>query len=188
LEKKLRITRGKAGPWGYRGPSRTAPRPADRSAANAQRRGRRLDLSIEPAWTHESPAAYQGAVADRAATAHETTQPTIDLQRLLIRADFIRPLAGKSIVFAGRLKCLSPEHAELLASRSGGICEPAVSQQTSILVLGSDQTLSGSNSDQQASQQRQAQHLQQAGRPICILSEEEFLGLVIAQKPVELLE
>ncbi len=194
LEKKLRITRGTAGPWGYRGPSQTARRPAARSAASDQRRGNRLDLAIEPAWACESPAAYEvppasGAAAERTAAGDRTTaQPTIDLQRLLIRADFIRPLAGKSIVFAGRLKCLSAEHAELLASRSGGTCEPAVNHQTSILVLGSDQTISGSSGNQQTSQQQQAQHLQQAGRPICILSEEEFLGLVIAQKPVERLE
>jgi DNA polymerase-3 subunit epsilon len=188
LEKKLRITRGTAGPWGYSGPSHRSRRSASGSASDA-RRGSRIDLPIQPAWVAESRAVYERAAASGASSsgvgAPKEAAEQIDLQRLLIRADFIRPLAGKHIVFAGRLDRLSEEHATLLASRSGGTCESAVNQQTNILVLGSAETTSESNADQQTSPQQQAQQLQQAGRPISILSEAEFLGLVIAQDPGE---
>ncbi len=162
LEKSLRLCRGTAGVWGHRGPSRyRRKQPGGRSPM-----GQPMNLPMGGrSVIGESTAGYQSS-------SHPPSSP-LDFQRLLIRADFIRPLSGKSIVFSGKLKSFSNEEAALLASRAGGHCQVNVDSQTSILVVGST-----SRTDQQ---QQKADQLRSSGLPIRVLSEEEFLGLVVSQ-------
>ena len=149
LEKKLRITRGAAGEWGKRGPGRNV------------RPKRKTTKVSEPTETYR-----------------KSDEPTLDLQRMLIRADFIRPLAGKRIVFAGKFNVLSQQDAELLAFRSGGECEESVSASTDCLIMGS-MTNSDANLAHRDDEKRQtAEKLNEDGTGIRILKEQEFLGLL----------
>jgi DNA polymerase-3 subunit epsilon len=59
----------------------------------------------------------------------------IDLQRLMIRAEFIRPLAGVQVVLAGKFRVLSPEQARDLANRSGAVCQEQVDDETDFMVV-----------------------------------------------------
>jgi DNA polymerase-3 subunit epsilon len=102
---------------------------------------------------------------------------SIDLQRLLIRADFIRPLIGKQIVFAGRLQQLSREDAESLAERLGGTCRTNVDDATDYLIMGSSGK--GGSTESLQREQNRAEELRESGKTIQIVNETEFLGLVI---------
>ena len=99
-------------------------------------------------------------------------EPSIDVQRLLIRADFIKPLAGQHVVFAGRMQQISQEDAQQLAKRLGGQCHDAVTQQTDLVVIGAENSPSDTN-------QQTANALRETGQRIRILNEREFLSLVM---------
>ena len=103
---------------------------------------------------------------------------SFDLQRLLVRADFIRPLAGEHVVFTGKLRALSREEAELLASRSGGQCESRVTQSTSFLIVGSTDERTKAADRSASLKQEAVEKLRREGRDIRIVSENEFLKLV----------
>jgi DNA polymerase-3 subunit epsilon len=141
LESKLSLTRGTAGAWGKQGPSR--------------RKARRRRTNPKPTVVREIPPAYQ--------------TEKLDVQRLLVRADFIRPLDGQRIVFTGKLCSLSQGDAELLAARSGGECQHQVTQQTNVLVFGD-----GIDPNERA----EADRLKLAGHRIDIISETEFVEMV----------
>lgn len=165
LERRLRLQRGQAGDWGYRGPQRRRVRGVDRSSRPAT-----LPAAI-PFFTPDQVSAADGAAG---------IEPNleIDLQRLMIRAEFIRPLSGKQIAFAGRLRVLSRAEAEALATRLGGECQPAVDESTSLLVVGSRIGRGGESAEENL-----AHELRARGAAIRIVDENEFLGLVIS--PVE---
>jgi DNA polymerase-3 subunit epsilon len=145
LESKISLTRGTAGSWGKQGPTR--------------KKASRPKTSPKRTVVQETPLAYQ------------TDQ--LDVQRLLVRADFIRPLAGQRIVFTGKLSSLSQDDAELLATRSGGECQHEVTKQTSVLVLG--------NCVGQ-SEREEANRLKLAGHTIDIISEVEFVEMVTSMQ------
>lgn len=154
LEKRLKLTRGSAGDWGYRGPT------------NMRRRKKQTTSS-------PTPAASAGPASQ---------QPVFDLQRLMIRAEFIRPLSGKRIVFTGRLSVMDPQQAESLASRLGGTCEQQVGQQTDYVVVGKDQDSSTNTSAAMSVHEETVKTLRKSGSTIEILDEESFLNLIISQK------
>ncbi len=130
LENKLRITRGRAGPWGYKGPANR------RAAPSRSTRGQRV----------------------------------IDLQRLMIRAEFIRPLDGKRVVFSGRFVNFNLQQAKDLASRLGGICQQEVGEGTDYVVLGKE-----------GNRASQHQNASSTANPQ-VLSEDEFLDFLISEK------
>lgn len=155
LESKLQLTRGTAGSWGKQGPTRIKSRRA------AKRSTGKTATAVR-----ETPPAYQTS--------------TVDLQRLLVRADFIRPLTGHQIVFTGKLSVLDRQDAELLASRSGGLCQASVTAATSLLVVGDNDRQASVSANDISVQQQDAQRLNQAGQAIQIISEVEFIELVAA--------
>jgi DNA polymerase-3 subunit epsilon len=124
----------------------------------------------------QQPAAYQTTLADPPSGA----PAGIDVQRLLVRADFIRPLSGKCVVFAGKLQKLSYEEAQRLTCRAGGDCQQTVSHETNYVVVGSGQKVIDGPVDPTEQERCKADELRRAGLPIEILSEEEFIGLVIS--------
>lgn len=164
LEKRLRLMRGEAGDWGYRGPQRKRrPRTAPGRA--------RQQVVAEPGMPFLTP--------DHSPT-NEPTQATdaasgLDLQRLMIRAEFIRPLSGKQVVFAGRLRALTRSEAEELAIRSGAECQTVVDESTSVLVVGRQ-----NRGGQESVEEKLVQELCAQGAAIKIVDEEEFLGLVVS--------
>ena len=173
LEKKLRLKRGEAGTWGHRGPTGSRWRRVSPAGQASQRKQSHNVLPPSSKCVAEATSDYDLASSPAA---------TIDLQRLLVRADFIRPLSGKNVVFAGKLRSLSDDDAHRLASRAGGDCQQNVDSRTSLLIVGSAESI-GETAGRIDQEQSEATRLQSEGRAIQILSEEEFLGLVIAQPP-----
>ncbi|MGI9470311.1 MAG: exonuclease domain-containing protein [Rubripirellula sp.] len=170
LEKRLRLSRGKAGPWGHRGPAGRSSR-ARSTTKNVTRERSSTQTTLPflfPDQVASSKAEYQTT---------ETHPPTIDLQRLFIRADFIRPLNGKQIVFAGRLTRLTRHDAESLATRLGGTCQTEVDDSTDYLIVGS--TCKETTATDLRREQSRAEELNDSGKAIRIVDENEFLGLVI---------
>ncbi len=124
----------------------------------------------------ESTAGYSNRAASRSrsggtsaaggSSASAINVPMIDIQRLMIRAEFIRPLAGQRVVFTGRLGNLSREEAQRLAARLGGECQSAVDETTDLWVQGSAEL---------------SDHATSASSPsIRVVTEIEFLELVIS--------
>ena len=109
----------------------------------------------------------------------------------MVRAEFIRPLAGKQIVLTGRFRVLSEQDARDLAVRSGATCQEAIDDSTDILVIGHQHRRqrqsqlsepSGPLKDPE-SLQEMATRLRDGGHPIQVVSEDEFLGLVGSPAP-----
>ena len=148
LESKLRLSRGTAGDWGKQGPAKIRRRRSRKEPSSAN-----YTAQTSVAKVHEPNPAY-------------STQG-FDIQRLLIRADFIRPLAGQHVVLAGRMKTISEADAQQLASRSGAECHDTVTERTNVVVVG-DET----------NQRETAERLRAAGQPIQIVTEIEFLELL----------
>ena len=151
LEKKLRLSRGRAGSWGKKGPT--------------QVRAKRRLSETRATEAQEQRASYR------------VSESAVDLQRLLIRADFVRPLSGHRIVFTGRLRTISREDAELLASRSGGECVESVSAQTSFLVVGAAEPSAATGGHHLTNEQQAVEQLRREGHNIRVVNENEFLRL-----------
>lgn len=154
LEQSLRLGRGAAGQWGQRGPGQ--------SKASKKRRSARRRPALSRSFPTPNDVDSQFAVRET------TPSPTqeIDMQRLMIRAEFIRPLAGQRIAFAGRLERLTAEQAERLARQLGGECLDITATELDVLVVGA--TESDRPREDEASNRRD----------IRSMTEREFLGLV----------
>ncbi|MDA8745170.1 exonuclease domain-containing protein [Rubripirellula amarantea] len=150
LESRLKLTRGSAGDWGYRGPT--------------SRRSRRRATPSPPDVTAQPSKSI----------------PIFDLQRLMIRAEFIRPLHGKRIVFTGKLKHFDRQQAEELAARLGGTCHSEVGDQIDYLIVGRSASMPSGNKNSISLKEETARYLQQSGKAIEIVGEDEFLNLIVA--------
>ena len=141
LEKQLRITRGVAGPWGHRAP-RSSTRKTRKSAKQRPANGVQQSVLpfVFPDQVAEDRAEYRVSEPQSHSTDPNRSTDQLDLQRLLIRADFIRSLSGQRVVFSGRLRYLSNRDAELLATRLGGTCQSDVDDATNLLVLGEEES------------------------------------------------
>ena len=165
LERKLRLSRGTAGSWGKKGPlvQRSKRRASSSNPRSSSPRSSNPRSSSPRRETREQSASYR------------VSESTVDLQRLLIRADFVRPLVGQRIVFTGHLRTISREDAKLLASRGGGECVESVSPQTSFLVVGAAESpVSGHHL---TIEQEAVEQLRREGHEIRIVNESEFLRL-----------
>lgn len=155
----------------------------DRKAESLEHLESKLRLSRGQAgsWGKKGPARIitrrKRAVREQPSD-YQTQSSTLDLQRLLIRADFIRPLSGQSVVFTGRLKKISREDAQLLAARGGGNCQNTVTTKTNYLVVGSPDQQTHRAGRELSTKQEIAQKLKRDGHPIRIVDEIEFLELV----------
>lgn len=143
LEQRLRLARGTAGDWGHRAP---------------KTKSRRKKTSAGP-----RKAAMQ--VAEHP----PEPEPAFDLQRAMIRADFIQALSGKSIVVSGRFQIISREQVQSLAGRLGGKCCEKLDKSIDLLVAGGSL----------ATQDREmVSRLQEEGHEIDVVDERGFLDLV----------
>jgi DNA polymerase-3 subunit epsilon len=155
LEKRLRLRRGSAGSWGYQGPS-----------------GRSLRRRVNPSYpsTDRPVTGLPFLYPNQSQAADPAEADRVDFQRLLVRAELIRPLSGKQIVICGRLRRCTQEEAQMLAMRLGGQLQPEVNDQTDLLVAGGGDD----------SQREKAGRLQSQGNSIQIVAEDEFFGLIVA--------
>ena len=191
LEKRLRLRRGKAGAWGLRGPTATS-----RSRRSAETTSAASNGGL-PFWlpnqvsagpnttgrlTGEHPAGSSSG--DAPERIRGPSQAEIDVQRLMIRAEFIRPLAGKQVVLTGRFQVLSQEDARSLAVCSGATCQEAIDDSTDFLVVGnhrhhhSQRSAPSDPTPDPESLRHLATQRRDAGQSIKVVSEDEFIGLV----------
>lgn len=187
LEKRLRISRGRAGSWGHRGPSSSRSKRVRTGVSVESHRDSSVALSPDPPpklpFLFPGQVTFPDQVAETASDYRSdcphiaTDARPVDFQRMMVRAEFIRPLSGKRVVFTGRLRALTRDDAQRLAVRLGGICENTVDPSIDLLVVGNQDQRSRKPSAKEES----ARKLKSEGKPIRILDEEEFLGLVIAK-------
>ena len=155
LEEKLRLVRGKAGPWGI---SQAAKKGRPRKSATNRktekgvpkrtlRRSSGLPLNLpanpfdEQTVTREARPQYDRMHHGHGSTGLDATSvQDIDWQRLSIRAEFIQPLRGKRIVIFGQLRVMTNEHAIELTRRSGGVAQDQPDEQTDCVVMGGSES------------------------------------------------
>ncbi|KAA5539917.1 DNA polymerase III subunit epsilon [Roseiconus nitratireducens] len=187
LEEKLRIVRGKAGPWGVsqagRRSKRRAKRPAEKTRPGVPRRtlrrggGLPLPLPINPfdeqAMIREGAGVYRAAAGPTESGGQGPGTSSFEQgqwQRLVVRAEFIQPLRGKCIVFQGRFNSMTSEQLIELTRRGGGQFQQRIDDRTNCLVIGCEMTASTEAVTRSAEMQ--------------ILSEADFLRLVGYRDPV----
>ena len=170
LESKLRIARGTAGQWGYCGPS------AGRRRANPS------GVASRPAESSPGGSAGKahGGSAEKSSrnrddSAEPPAMPLGELQRLIVRGEFLRPLAGRTVVFTGTFRSFSRDFAESLAARLGANCQSSVTSKTDFVVVGNPDPRTRAAGRSRSVKEDRARELQAAGCPICLLDEDGFL-------------
>lgn len=188
LETKLSLSRGSAGAWGKKGP--TSRRASTREASTRRKSSPRRTPSPAPeiAIAGSTIAGATIAIATISNSSISAERPNrcgisdsgVDLQRLMIRADFIRPLEGRKVVFTGVLSKLQREEAEMLTSRCGGRCQTSVSRKTDLVVVGEPDARTVQAGRTMSAKEATARQLAAEGAPLKIMTEHEFLEMIIA--------
>ena len=183
LESKLSLSRGSAGSWGKKGP--TSRRASTRRKSSPRRSSSRTP-EVAIAGSTMAGSAISNSAAPSASFAPAPARPCgisdsgVDLQRLMIRADFIRPLEGRKVVFTGVLRKLQREEAEMLTSRCGGKCQTSASRKTDLVVVGDPDSRTVQASRTMSVKEATARQLAAEGAPVKIMTEHEFLEMIIA--------
>lgn len=141
----------------------------------------KLSRGVAGPWGKSGPSASRRSarvVASAAATVGAATE-SVDLQRLMVRAEFIRPLAGQRVVFTGSLTRLQRDDAERLTICCGGKCLQSVSRLTNLLVVGAPDPRTGKPGRAACSKEDKARELIAGGASVRIVSEDEFLQLIV---------
>lgn len=84
---------------------------------------------------------------------------------------------GTSFLFVGKLSSMTREQARSLVKSLGGSCPSGVSAKLDYLVLGGETSPVYGQGDKKPKQLK-AESMIDAGAPIAIITEEEFLGMV----------
>lgn len=186
LESRLRLTRGTAGDWGYCGPSAGRRRASPSGAA--PRRGRSAASETPRNLPRGNTAAMNSYAQSAQASggrhdedprpdgpADPPAMPLGELQRLIVRGEFLRPLAGRTVVFTGTFRSFSRDFAESLASRLGASCQSSVTSNTDVVVVGNPDPRTRAAGRSRSVKEDRARELQAAGCPIRLLDEVAFL-------------
>ena len=171
LEKSLKLKRGKAGSWGYQGPSGKSGKRSTRNGSKPTSQN----------GTSGLPFLFPNQLADRGKSVPIAAELEceIDLQRILVRGEFVRPLHGKRIALVGKLRCMSESDAENLTTRLGGTWQANVDQQTDYLVMGVTKNTSARNNLVDDTRGMQADGDKNSA--VQVVNEEEFLNLVMSR-------
>ena len=84
---------------------------------------------------------------------------------------------GTSFLFVGKLSSMTRDQARILVRSMGGACPSGVSENLDYLVLGGETSPVYGQGDKKPKQLK-AEAMIDAGAPIAIITEEEFLGLL----------
>jgi NAD-dependent DNA ligase len=84
---------------------------------------------------------------------------------------------GTSFVFVGKLKSMTRDQARAIIESLGGNCPSGVSNDLDYLVVGNDNSPLYSMTEKKPKHMK-AEALIEAGAPIAIISEDEFLNLI----------
>ena len=165
LEQSLKLSRGRAGSWGLRGPT-----------TNSRKRPvRKNHQSTSPKPAPGLPFLFPNQTSENTEHASSGNQPEyeIDMQRILIRGEFVRPLHGKRIAFVGKLKSMSDSDAEILTTRLGGIWQAKVNEETDYVVIGSSRKMCDFSREEPLEKDGEDD-----SNAFQIVNEKEFLNLV----------
>lgn len=169
LEKKLRITRGRAGAWGCGGPRSIDQRPR----SYGQRR------SWSPRGVESEPRVYQQRLRLRdvsLGSGAAVAAPLTSVDGRIERAADQRAWLGKTVVFTGLLHHLDRDHAERLVAAAGGVVCGSVTRQTDVLVVGEPDARTRRAGRMRSTKEERAEQLRSAGQMIEVLTEQEFLA------------
>ena len=171
LEFKYKLARGTASAVGYEGAKRATRARQPRSVAETKASYLTSRLPSAKSLTEALPAQSP------------QPEPSLDLHRLLLRADFLKRLAGKRVVLSGRLKMLSVEDAKQLAVRLGASVQLDVNEQTDVVIVGEAWEPAQVDTDLTACEaMHAAKRLIAGGSRLELLTEADFLGLVSGQR------
>ncbi len=159
LEHKLRLQRGYMDAEAYQAAGRSV-RPKRRQTERFER----IDDMHPLDAIQEDSAVYR--------------KTSVDLQRLSIRAGFIRSLRNLSVACTGQFASMSREELERLIVRSGGVVAATVNQQVSLVVVGNPDPRTIENGRAMSIKETAARALQASGHPIRLINETEFLQLI----------
>lgn len=84
---------------------------------------------------------------------------------------------GTSFLFVGKMASMTRAQARALVESHGGVCPSGVSKQLDYLVVG-DENSPVHGRGEKKPKQLKAEALVEAGAPIAIITEEEFLSLL----------
>ncbi len=91
---------------------------------------------------------------------------------------------GTSFVFVGKLSSMTRDQARILVESKGGICPSALAPELDYLVVGNENSpLYGG---EKKPKQIKAEAMIEAGAPLAIIDENDFLGLLGEATPAEL--
>jgi len=132
LEKKLRLSRGRAGSWGMKGPSVKRGRLANSISTKQSS----VLPFIKPNQLAKANSNESGRSIDRTDPNHAGVRRDNkdNLQRLLIRLGFIRPLAGKNFVIARELTQEESQPIQQLIHAAGGDLQEDLDKDTHYIV------------------------------------------------------
>lgn len=174
LEAMLQLERGLAGDWGVRGAR------CNRAGKSSTSGRRRRSPPTGRGGFVSNPQADSGPLDQDLADA---MAPSVDLQRLMVRAEFIRPLSGKQVVFTGQFRCFSRDVAETLAAKLGATCQSSVTRRTNLVVVGQRDRRTVASGRTMSVKEERAERLREEGRLIDVVDEEAFLNLILAESP-----
>ena len=174
LEKKLRLGRGTAGPWGHK------------TGRRRSNRRRSETVVAESKLPFHWPTQRSRSSTSAQATAAPSTPPQLDLQRLMVRGEFIRPLSGRSVAFIGRLSKITRQQAAALTERLGGHYQETITETTDLVVVGSPasqiklETYRTIGKNDAAAPCNSA-NPEMSDEQLRVMDEDEFLGLLVAK-------
>lgn len=171
LERKLRISRGRAGAWGFGGARAAGDNGSSRYGGYAYRTKRRGTTFTAKATMVQQLLKLRGSVDEGESRAVST------LSVWRANAQEKLPLCDEVVVVTGLMTSMEREEAEGLVVLAGGVCGKSVTQQTTMLVVGSPDARTLRAGRQKSTKQIKAEALQASGQRLRILTERQFLQM-----------
>ena len=138
LETKLQLKRGAAGDWGVRhAASKRSKKKASRSQSASKRSDPKLPMRRKnrplplPGYQQFDP--LSGQIVKETSSEPLISKP--DWQRLLVRAELIRPLAGKRLLVVGTFQHHPHQEVLDLIARAGGECCSATNADVNQIII-----------------------------------------------------
>ena len=176
LEQRLRLCRGRAGEWGCGVPRTTDQRRTGgraRSGWSRSANGSHLAGDTKVYQRRLNLRGVAGGSSVSTPCAAETFHAWADA------ASEAKSFSGCNIVFTGILAKMEREQAEQLVVMSGGRCTTSVSKRTDVVVVGAIDARTRQAGRSISTKEERAKQLQSEGQAIRIVTEEEWLALLM---------
>ncbi len=164
LERRLKVTRGRAGEWGCGGPR----------GLDSRYEGPRLGRRNQSSRIYQQRLRLRGTADDLRA---ETIASPQRLQAWQENARLISPLSAQVVAMTGLFTTIDRDEAEQLVVAAGGVNGKSVTKQTTMLVVGTPDARTLRAGRNRSSKESRAEQLRSDGQAIRILDEAELLQL-----------